>query len=43
MPENVLDNSSPSSRSTVSTSPSLAFSAMLPVKPSQTITSALPL
>ena len=43
MPENVLDNSSPRRRSTVSTSPSLVFSAMLPVKPSQTITSALPL
>ena len=43
MPENVRDSSSPSRRSTVSTSPSLAFSTMLPVKPSQTITSALPL
>ena len=39
----VLDSSSRSSSSTTSTSPSLTFSATLPVKPSQTMTSAAPL
>ena len=39
----VLDSSSLRSASTVSTSPSLIFSATFPVNPSQTMTSASPL
>jgi len=39
----VLDSSSLSNSSTMSTSPSLTFNAMLPVKPSQTMMSAAPL